>query len=255
MAYSKNKYKIFGLYLDYNINVLALIAFLLSVGSLATQAVQIIRGAQVRMYLGERINLVRYKHPAQPEKPFLVVNARIDYVNEGAVGRDAIISNEYVTIHFGDSIPYEYRWLHFENIIPDKSGAPEFEIKDPAHSELIPGAGSVTHQTSFIGFRDADTFTQGAKAAAVLWVDFLSFVRKDEPMILKFFALDRQGKKYNATCKVRFTNPVLDALEKNHWATALCEDNTSINQTSLTKRAKKGPVPRKPSEGPPSSLK
>ena len=225
MPENKSTITLFGLSLDLKVNVLALIALALSIGGLVLQAAQIIRGSHIIMSNGERVNFVRQVNPAQPQAPFLVVNARLDYVNKGAVGRDAIVSREYLTIQFGDRVPpYEYRWLHFELFIPDESGRPKPKSIDGGHSFLVQGGGSETHQTTFVPFRDAKVRTPGAKSAAIIWNDFLTLIKMERPIILKFFAKDRLGRSYDTECKVFLTDVMFEALQKNDWTTAICEE-------------------------------
>ena len=145
----------FGLRLDLKINVLALAAFLLSTGSLAWQAIEMWRGPRVEMAAGERINFLKRSHTAQPDMPYPVVNARLDYVNEGAVGRNTTIAAERLNLRFANWKPYEYRWLHFELIVSDAEGKPVVETRDGAHSVLVPGGSAASHQTTFVAFRDA----------------------------------------------------------------------------------------------------
>lgn len=246
--------RLFGLTLELKANIIALIALLFSTGSLVLQGVQILRGAQVIMSIGERVNFVRSVHPARPDAPYLVVNARLDYVNTGAVGRDAIVSSERVAIRFGDLDPYEYRWLHFELFVPDESGGPKVVTTDGAHSFLVPGAGATTHQTTFVAFPGADVRTPDAKSAPVLWIDFLRLVETERPMTLRFFADDRRGGEYAAACKVVVTNPVLEALRQNHWATALCEASPPQARPSIATSGAR-PVTTQPATTPPPNLR
>ena len=232
MPDTKPELRLFGLSLDLKVNILALIALLLSISSLLWQATQILRGAQVVMSTGERVNFVRHIPSAQPRIPYLLVNARLDYVNTGAVGRDAIVTSERLVIQFGNLVPYEYRWLHFELFLPDKLGRSFRKTRDGAHSFLVPGSGSETHQTTFVPFREADVQTDGAKAVAVTWRTFLSFIASEPPMTLKFSAVDRLGNQYKTACTVFITDTIIEDLRQNHWATALCEANPSPNGPS-----------------------
>lgn len=254
MPDSKPTLRLFGLSLDLKVNVIALIAFVLSTGSIVLQGVQILRGPQVVMSNGERVNFVRRTHPAQPETPYLVINARLDYVNTGAVGRDAIVSSERLEIQFGDLAPYEYRWLHFELFVPDESGGPKVLTEDVAHSFLVPGGGAETHQTTFVAFRDASVRNADAKAAPVLWVDFLRLIETERPITLKFFAVDRRGNAYETVCTVVLTDPLLEALRKNHWATALCEANSSQTGSPIASSSVP-PAPTKPAAHPPYNVR
>lgn len=209
--------------LDYRVNVLALLAFVLSTGSLAWQGVQAWRGARITMSNGERVNFVRQVHPAVPEAPYLVVNARLDYVNTGAVGRDAIVAGERLVIGFDDLGAYEYRWFHFEMFVADEAGRASVSTSDVAHSFVVPGGGAATHQTTFVAFPDSSVETPGAKAAPVLWHRLLERVETQRPIRLRFLARDRQGRRYSAACTLRPTDAFVEALAENHWGTALCE--------------------------------
>lgn len=226
MSNDKPRFRFFGLTLNFEVNVLALVAFLLSIGSLGLQAIQILRGPTVTLSPGERVNLVRYSHPGNADTPILLVNARLDYVNTGAVGRDAIVSSERLWIEFGDLGTYEYRWLHFELFVSDDAGEPKNITLDGAHSFLVPGAGAATHQTTFVPFANGPVLIRNGekpKATHVFWDDFLERIEKKQPVVLRFYALDRRGgDSYQAACTLLITPSVVSALRKVHWTSVLC---------------------------------
>ena len=225
----KPSIKIFGIQLVLEANIIALTALLLSISSLTINMIQIMRGADVKLSVGERVNLVRWSHPVMPGSYYLLVNARLDYVNSGAIGRDAIVSKERLIIKFGERLPYEYRWLHFELYLPDDTGGPKAITQDVAHSIIIPGAGAESHQTTFVAFRDAKVWMKGAKSAYVPWDNFLEWVELGERFELNFVAHDRRDiQPYKAACTVLITNAVLSTLKNNNWATALCESDEQL---------------------------
>ena len=213
----------FGLKISREVNVLALIAFILSTSSLALQGWQYWRGAQVTMTVGERVNLVRHINPARKEVPFLMVNARLNYLNSGAVGRDALIGDERLHVLLGDEV-FEYRWLHFELILPDQQGLPEADVQDGAHTFISPGAGAASHQTTFVAFPgspvrhgDRPTF-----AEAIPWSTLLLKLELGAPLRLRFSAVGLDGSLFVHECAVLMTEEVKLSLRDNHWATALC---------------------------------
>lgn len=225
---NKPSIRLFGLRLVFEANILALLAFLLSISSLTLQGVQMLRGAQIDFSIGERVNLVHVEPKVEDHAAILVVNARLDYVNSGAIGQGAIISRERLEIQFGEETPYEYRWLHFELFVPDKTGKAKSVTEDAAHSFIVPGAGAESHQTTFVGFRDATVTTRGNKAAAVTWADFLMLLETEHPVTLRFIAMDRLGRTYEAECIVAANATLLDTLRENKWGTALCEEDSQL---------------------------
>jgi hypothetical protein len=217
---------VFGLKISREVNVLALIAFILSTSSLALQGWQYWRGAQVTMTVGERVNLVRRTNPARPEVPFLVVNARLNYLNSGAVGRDALIGDERLQVRLGDD-SFEYRWLHFELIVPDRQGLPEAKVLDGAHTFIAPGAGAASHQTTFVAFPGAPVRDGGDRppfAEAIPWGTFMLRLELglDAPLRLRFSAVGLDGSHFVHECAVLMTDEVALSLRENGWATALC---------------------------------
>jgi len=239
MPNTNSTIRLFGILIDLKVNLLALVACILSIGSIVLNVTLFFRGSKVIMSSGERVNLIQETHPAKGESPFLLINARLDYVNTGAIGRDAIVSKEWVEIYFSDlTNPYEYRWLHFENYIPDKtdkSGGAKQRIKDGAHSFIVPGSDAVSHQTTFAPFSGAKAYKENSYVTHVKWENFLSYIENKDPMILRFFAQDRRGgSPYEAACTVIITNSVLKALLHSNWATALCIESPPLAKTSKT---------------------
>jgi len=215
--------RFFGLSLSREVNILALIAFVLSSSSLAIQGWQYYRGARVTMTVGERVNLVRVTHPALHNVPFLVVNARLNYLNTGALGRDAIIESERLHIGFDDRKPFEYRWLHFELLVPDAGGGWSAMVKDGAHSFVAPGAGTASHQTTFVAFPEAPARpAEDAVSAAVTWNSFMLMLETTKALTLRFISRDIHGDEYTYECAVMLTEGVRRALDRDGWATALC---------------------------------
>ncbi len=244
-----------GLTLDLKLNVSALVAVVLSISSLVIQGVQILRGPQVTLSAGERVNLVRYVPPATPDAPYLIVNARLDYVNTGAVGRDAIIASERLVMDFDDLGTYEYRWLHFEMFVPDDSGGPKAQVSDIAHSFPVPGGSAATHQTTFVYLSGSAARTPEVKSAPVLWSDFLRSARTKRPIGLRLLAHDRRGgPPYEAACAVVITDAVLEALERSHWATALCEGTTAATKPRST-GTESPPAATTPASAPPPGIR
>jgi hypothetical protein len=223
MADSGADLRLFGLAVKREANVLSLVAFLMSMASLSLQGWDYLRGPVVSMTAGERVNLFRLDDPSAMSPPFLAINARMNYVNTGAMGRDAIIESERVRFALDGGLWIEYRWLHFEMLVPTVGGGFERKVKDGAHAFVAPGAGAASHQTTFVGFPEApDPADVQAVSTVMTWDSLMAQLETGAGMALRFVAADAAGKEHAYACDVLLNDSVLNALRRDGWATALC---------------------------------
>ncbi len=217
------KPRIFGFSLSREINVIALIALFLSLSSLGWQAWTLYRGPQVELRIGDRLNLLFESNPTRPGVLFLKVNARLSYVNRGAVGRDAIVTNEILHIFFGERQPYEYRWLHFENLLPDPEDRTAVASDaTPAHDFIVPGAGVASHQTTFAAFPGAPLDDEDARAVVLAWPAFLRLVLEDASVDFVFTGIEIGGTQHSRRCRITVTEEVVEILDTLGWMTVHC---------------------------------
>jgi hypothetical protein len=215
--------RLFGFLLSREINVIALIALFLSLSSLGWQAWTLYRGPQVELRIGDRVNLLFESNPARPGVLFLKVNARLSYINRGAVGRDAIVTNEILHIFFGERKPYEYRWLHFENLLPDpKDRTAVASDATPAHDFIVPGAGVASHQTTFAAFPEAPLEDKEARAVVLAWPAFLRLVQEDASVEFVFTGIEIGGRQHSRRCRLTVTEEMVEVLDALAWITAHC---------------------------------
>jgi hypothetical protein len=105
-------WRVLGLQINRQTEFIALAAFMLSIGGVLWQVVNIARGAVVRLFPSDQIVFVSAdtldrNYPGQPDLLLLV--ATLSYVNEGNAQQNAIVRREYIHFTIGGR-PIEQRW-------------------------------------------------------------------------------------------------------------------------------------------------
>jgi hypothetical protein len=173
--------------------------------------------------VGDRVNLVFADNPIKDGAPYLLVNAQMNYVNEGAIGRDAIVTNEFLHIRVGDEPSFEYRWLHFETILPNPGDlAATTKDETVAHSFLVSGGGAESHQTTFAAFPDAPLFEEGADAYPLPLPFFQQLTREQPCVNLTLRSVASDGKIHSAHCWIKLGKIGRQLLANHGWATFFC---------------------------------
>lgn len=213
--------------INYEINILALVAFLASVLNFGLLVYQYLRGPQIVMRIGERVNIIVVEHPAKPNNKVILINGRLTFTNTGSIGRDAILVNERIVIQLDDESRYEYRWLNFENYVRDASGsgAPVPIFQDSAHEIVIAGGNSSSHQVTFSAFPESRSLEKNTST------DFLSkrglqFYKEGHGnMSINFIAetTDAGSEGLQKSCDIAITSSVWLDIETTGWATVICQ--------------------------------
>ena len=104
-----------GLRVDRKTEIIALVAFVLSVSGVLWQVFNYTRGAVVRLFPTDQIvmtaaNKIGRNYSGQDNLVALIAN--MTYVNDGDVGHNAIIRREYIALSFGGR-DVEHRWYEF----------------------------------------------------------------------------------------------------------------------------------------------
>ena len=217
--------QLFGLTLDRRVNLLALAAFVMSLASIGLQIWHYVEGAKVELRVGERVNLIFESHAAQRDNLVLHINARLSYINSGAVGRDAMIVGERVEIALGDLPPYEYRWHHFETFTAGENGIAEPRFADTAHDFGVPGADTATHQTTFVAFPEVRPRNPNAETDYLTKVDLLRrIIRSSSTVTLTFIAEGVGVTPDPVSCRLLVTERIVDEINATNWVTVFCEE-------------------------------
>lgn len=131
------------------IDLIAVIALLLSLVAIASQAIAWIRGPQVRLVTPDRIAL--YRDQAPGKAPIVRVAASISYANFSSQSQGALVTSEAVELRIGHLVSRQ-EWNAFGTIV--RTGdAIEVRFTGLALPVPLPGQASLSHLTLFTPLR------------------------------------------------------------------------------------------------------
>ena len=212
--------RLFGLSISREINVIALIALVLSLSSLGWQAWTLYRGPQVELRIGDRVNLLFESNPARPGVLFLKVNARLSYVNRGAVGRDAIVTNEIRTSRSASSSPTSSAGSISRTCC--HATVRRWRANADFGALTVPGASVASHQTTFAAFPEAPLHDKDARTIVLAWPAFLRLVQEDASMRFVFKGIEIDGTQHSRRCRFTVSEEMVEVLDALAWITAHC---------------------------------
>ncbi|MEL6914869.1 MAG: hypothetical protein AAFP13_10235 [Pseudomonadota bacterium] len=140
--------------LSRELNVFAVIAFILSLFSLGWQSIAALRGAQLSVETTARVTMVKYLPQPDHEDAF-ALNAGLTFVNSGAPTYRVAIQNILADVVFpsnGDWWRREYVWLNFEEFFLLPDGIAAAQNTSSAHPIVVPGRDQQFQQVGFYGF-------------------------------------------------------------------------------------------------------
>jgi hypothetical protein len=228
-------WKVLGLHINRQTEFIALAAFMLSIGGVMWQVVNIARGAVVRLFPSDQIVLVSAdkldrNYPGQPD--LLLVVATLSYVNEGNAQQNAIVRREYIHFTIGGR-PIEQRWYEF-GTADIQGGNPTFTRKSESRPFPVNAGAAESHETLFSAWEvDCDQIAGRCdpRQNFVTWDDFIKAIKTSNRLTFTTGA-DVYGKgSVEATCVVRLRDWEIKALENDRWLAAVCQDVATSNQS------------------------
>jgi hypothetical protein len=159
-----------GVYLkiSYEANILTLITLVMSVGSLAWQTVNYLKGAETRLIPPEQVVIAdsgAAKFPNRDGGPYVHFIARMSYVNAGAAGYNATIRAERVRVTVSGR-QFEQNWFRYVHSDADSTEATKLVVDKVSEARPLPlTAGSAeSHETLFfsLGKRNAQAHYRNA---------------------------------------------------------------------------------------------
>jgi len=198
-------------------DILALVAFILSVIGLLAQAREYWRGANAVLFAPEQVTFGSTKALKVyfQKDEFLIVTAIMSYVNDAAAGYNAAIGREYVRFDI-DGKRYQYLAHHMVST-SSESSAITVTPKDDSGPFAVSAGSAVSHEVLFephpVKCADGDRDCAG-RLPAIRWSDFKTAVRKN-PVIMVTLLADVYGKgTLSVQCRVTLNANDLEAFEK-----------------------------------------
>ncbi|MCK1369393.1 hypothetical protein [Bradyrhizobium sp. 62] len=227
-------WSVFGLRIGRKTEIIALVAFMLSLGGVLWQLLNFARGAVIRLFPSDQIVLTTVdklgkNYPGQDNNLALIAN--MAYSNEGDVGHNAIIRREYITLAMGDR-KIEHRWYEFGSS-GLKDGTLEFKRESEARPFPVSAGSAVSHETLFAAWEvecpDRDK-SCNSRGNFVKWDDFLAAVKADSRLVIMTRATIYPSKNVTTSCEIRLRSWEIDLLQKEQWLSAACTESSSENR-------------------------
>lgn len=187
--------RFFGIEIEKRTDILALAAFILSMGSLLAQCFNIVRGPEVVLDGPKIITL--YSHVGGDGKRYLRLAATLTYLNNGSPGYDDILKSEVVTV----STETKTIKLNAKYYINSKSSGKKMTtifVKDAVPMAIK--SGSVySHETEFIPFPDKTN----KNSNYVEIKRFIEQLRQSNTLLMTFFIETYKGQKITKKCHLK----------------------------------------------------
>lgn len=217
-------------------DVLALVAFILSIIGLLAQAKDYLRGAHVVFFPPEQVTFGSSKALKvyfQNKDQFLLLTAIMSYVNDGPAGFNAAIGREYLRFYVGGK-KYQYAAHQTVNTTTELSAFGLSILsalkKDDSGPFAINSGSAISHEVLFephqVRCTIRDKECSGA-LSAIKWEDFKSAIKKD-PNVRVTLLADVFGQDTRTVdCLITISKYDLAAFDtpEQEWGAPNCEEN------------------------------
>ncbi|WP_166369493.1 hypothetical protein [Psychromonas sp. SA13A] len=206
--------KVFGIEVERRTDILALAAFIISIGSIVSQTVNLIKGPEVILDIPKQILFMSEKYPDGIE--YLRLSANLVYLNKGSPGYDDITKHEEASVKVGDTtftlVAQEYIYSTYEN--------GEFRVKklSDAYPVQVKSGTVVSHETYFA------PWPSGAKNESQNYISFdtfLSLLKPQEYVVVTIKSSTYEGEMLETKCKIKISQ-FLHHLESKKWSAPVC---------------------------------
>jgi hypothetical protein len=222
-------------------DILALVAFILSIIGLLAQTKDYLRGAHVVLFRPEQVTIGSSKALKiffQNSDQFLLLTAIMSYVNDAPAGFNAAIGREYLRFYLGTK-KYQYTAHQTVNTSTELSvatGASTLTVlkKDDSGPFAINSGGAISHEVLFEPH--AVRCTKGDKECSgslsgIKWEDFKTAIKKDSKLRVTLLA-DVYGQDIQSVeCSINFSDYDLASFDNTNqeWGAPDCGEVKKLN--------------------------
>ena len=209
--------QLFSLEIENKTNILALAAFVLSLGALSGQLSRFLIGPRLMLVPPDQVILRKNTSAQNVERIDILV--RMIFLNSGADGYSEIVLKERMSIKLGVDV-WEFVALNFVN--PQRVEA-KLELKDV--SDAVPfsvdSGKVVSHFTQYVPLSKP---TSSHNPNILTWSELLSATREMKPMSFAFTYQTVDKRSLETKCQI---NPrsLYDNLLLKGWSAVPCNDH------------------------------
>ena len=223
--------RIFGLEIERNIDILALLGFLIAAVTAGYNIVGALRGHETILFPPEQILILAAPYPDTVQE-YVRINARMAYVNTGQPGYNSVVAIERVEFSIG-SDGFEQVGLTYES----------FRIKDgklvsASFSDAKPiavNAGSTESHETFFGPQavscKADKPDCNRNMNFLTWEKFIRLIDIAKLIWFTFRASLHDDRDLIQMCTVTVDNATFTNLVARQFDSVLCTKNAKKNDS------------------------
>jgi hypothetical protein len=211
-------------------DILALVAFILSVIGLVAQVRDNLRGSNPTLFIPEQVTFGSAKALNvffQNNEQFLITTAMMNYVNDAPAGFNAAIGREYIRFQI-DGKKYQYA-AHQTVDTSSESSTLKVKKKEDSGPFALNAGSAVTHEVLFEPHPvkcAVDDHDCAGSLPKIKWIDFIA-AAKANPVILVTLVAEVYGKgMLSVQCTVTLNDNDLNAFnsEDQQWAAPNCQE-------------------------------
>jgi hypothetical protein len=213
-------------------DVLAFVAFILSVVGLLAQLRDYLRGPDVVFFAPEQVTLGSSRaFKVDFQDDFLVATAIMSYVNYAPVGFNAVVAREYIRFQIGDM---KYQYIGHETVSTSSElGVLNVKKKDDSGPFAVGAGSAVSHEVLFephpVKCSAYDPECAGS-LSKISWDDFKLATNKNPTFTVTLLADVYSKTTISAQCTVTLGHYDLAAFAKEDrkWSAPNCDEEKEI---------------------------
>lgn len=207
-------FKIFGIVIERKTDILAFTAFIISIGSLLMQTVNLVKGPDVNVEVPRQILLRSQAYP--DGNNYVRLAAQLIYLNKGSPGYDDITRSEAVSFKIADK---EFK-LTAQNYIDSKVKNKQLIItkKSDANPVQIKSGSVVVHETDFAPWPSEEPYPS---SNFLKFSDLIKSLKKQPELNIVFKLETFSGPINKVHCKL-LTKEFIQHLETKGWSAPVC---------------------------------
>ena len=211
----KASINVMGILIERRTDILAFTAFLISIGSLMLQTVNIIKGPDVKIEAPKQVLL--HSAPYPDKKNYLRISAKLVYLNKGSPGYDDITKSEEAMLKIGNREIKLNAQEYIDSGVVD--GQLKIVKKSDADPVQIKSGSVVVHETYFVPWP-----SKGKDSASnfIEFSDVLKALKTQPELNVTFITTTFSGSKSKVTCRL-LTKEFIHHLEMKNWSAPTCK--------------------------------
>ncbi|MBV8771720.1 MAG: hypothetical protein JO166_05225 [Deltaproteobacteria bacterium] len=223
---SSEDFWFFGIHIARKTDILALTAFLISLGGILLQIRGCLRGPVIRIFAPPQIVILKDSKSFPSGRNPVRFAALVAYVNDGDTGYNATIRRELLHYQLAGT-PYTQIWQQFTASDVDPGGKINMHPQGVALPIVINAGGSASHETYFTPLpvqvsKDHNEEKEDEWKNFLEWKKFLNDLEKAKSLTIEIEAQVYDHKSAFTRCTIDINQDVITRLRNIEWYAPTC---------------------------------